>query len=218
MNFKTGDLVRFVDEAIEGHITSIKGDMVGVTDETGFEIPVSKTKITLIHGSMPPDDDEPRDKKTEDPDVPFVERGIYVAVEGEQAQGLANFYLLNHSSYDLLASVSELSGDKYRGIFSGKIAKRSFAAFHSANFNQVGKWLAFRIQILRHSERPQASPVVPIDREFRIKPAALNLAKEQDAILDAKAWLFQLDKIEENIGLDKLKDHFISHRPKKKNV
>jgi len=216
MNFKTGDLVRFVDEAIEGHITSIKGDIVGVTDKTGFEIPVPASKVTLVHGNnMRRDDDEPQGKKNEaDPeDVPFAERGIYVAVEGEQAQGLAKFYLLNRTSYDLLASVSEVSGNKYRGVFAGKIAKKGFAAFYSANFSQVGKWPEFRIQALRHSERPMASAAVPIDREFRVKPAALTLAKEHDGLLDAEAWLFQLDKTEENIGLEKLKEHFVSHRP-----
>jgi len=213
MEFKTGDLVRFVDEAIEGHITSIKGDIVGVTDETGFEIPVAKSKITLIHGSMRRDDDEPQDEKNEDPDVPFAERGIFVAVTGEHHQGLAQFYLVNHSSYDLLASVAKVSETEWTGLFAGKIAKRGFAAFHSANFSQVGKWPEFRIQIIRHSEAPHIA-TSPIDKPFRVKPAALNLSKERDTILDAKAWLFQIDKIEENIGLDKLQEHFLSHRPK----
>ncbi len=37
MKFRIGDLVRFVDEPIEGHITSMQpNDIVGVTDDTGF--------------------------------------------------------------------------------------------------------------------------------------------------------------------------------------
>jgi len=219
MDFKIGDLVRFVDEAIEGHITSVQGDMVGVTDGTGFEIPVPKAKITLIHGNMRRGDDEPEaGDSLPEPDLPFVERGIYVAVEGEQSGGSAKFYLVNHSSYDLLASVAKVSDTEWTGLFAGKIAKRSTGAFYSANFNQVGRWPGFRIQILRHSERPQVSPIAPIDRDFRVKPAALTLSKEHDGLLDAKAWRFQIDKPEENIGLDRLKAQFISHRPKKKNL
>ena len=42
MKFKIGDFVRFVDEPIEGHITSfLNNELLGVTDDTGFEIPVS---------------------------------------------------------------------------------------------------------------------------------------------------------------------------------
>lgn len=53
MGFKIGDLVRFVDEPIEGHITSFQSnDLIGVTDDTGFEIPVQASKLTLVHGNM----------------------------------------------------------------------------------------------------------------------------------------------------------------------
>lgn len=41
-------------------------------------------------------------------------------------------------------------------------------------------------------------------------------AKENDDILREKVWRFELDKPKENIGLDKLKDHFISHRPNRR--
>jgi hypothetical protein len=44
----------------------------------------------------------------------------------------------------------------------------------------------------------------------------LILSKERVEMLNEKAWLFELDKIEEDIGLDKLKSHFISHRPNKR--
>ena len=59
MNFKIGDLVRFVDEPIEGHITAFMANgLVGVTDDTGFEIPVMQDKITLVHGNMRMEEDE----------------------------------------------------------------------------------------------------------------------------------------------------------------
>lgn len=214
MNFKIGDLVRFVDEPIEGHITSFQAnDIVGVTDNSGFEIPVLASKVTLVHGNMRREDDEVAETPT--PNAPFIERGIYVAVEGEQRLGLAKFYLVNHTSYNLLVSISEISGTKRTGLFSEKILKRNFSTFYSANFNQVGKWPNFQVQIIRHSKMFHTA-TNPIDKEFRVKPMDLILSKEHDEILDTKVWLFELDKPEENIGLNKLKDHFISHRPHKK--
>lgn len=218
MNYKIGDLVRFVDEPIEGHITSFQAeDIIGVTDDTGFEIPVPRNKITLVHGNMKRADDEidfahPTAAVS---NQPFVERGIYLAVEGEQKDGLAKFFITNHSSYDLLVSISEVSGTKSTGVFAQKIVKKDFLQFYSANFSNVGKWPTFQIQIIRHSATPQA-PTLPINKEFRVKPLELINSKEDDEIMEAKVWRFELDKPEENIGLDKLKDHFISHRPHKK--
>src|SRR5690606_13209978 len=212
MKFKIGDLVRFVDEPIEGHITSFqKNDIVGVTDETGFEIPVPANKITLVHGNMKRADDD--DQMNAVPtNQPFVDRGIFLSVEGEQKEGLAKFYFINHTSYDLLITVSEISGTKRNGLFADKVLKKDFVHFYSANFNQVGKWPNFDIQILRHADIPH-NATSPIRREFRVKPLDLINSKESDEIIEGKVWRFELDKPDENIGLDKLKDRFISHRP-----
>jgi len=218
MNYKIGDLVRFVDEPIEGHITSFQAeDIIGVTDETGFEIPVQRSKITLVHGNMKRADDDVDfvNPSAATSNQPFAELGIYLAVEGEQKDGLAKFFIVNHSSYDLLVSIAEVSGTKSTGVFAEKIMKKDFLQFYSANFSNVGKWPTFQIQILRHSNS-QRMPLLPINKEFRVKPLALINSKEEDEIINAKVWRFELDKPEENIGLDKLKDHFISHRPHKK--
>lgn len=215
MKYKIGDLVRFVDEPIEGHITSFqKNDIIGVTDESGFEIPVLVTKVTLVHGNMRRQDDE---IETSDvpTDLPFVERGIYLAVEGEQREGLAKFLLVNHSSFELLVSISEISGNKVTGVFAQVIPRQDAVQFYTANFNSVGKWPNFDIQILRYSVQAHTS-LPPLRKEFRVKPLDLIQSKDHDDIVDAKVWRFELDKPEENIGLDKLKDHFISHRPNKR--
>lgn len=216
MKFKIGDLVRFVDEAIEGHITSFdKDDMVGVTDESGFEIPVPVHKITLIHGNMRRDDDAEVEKPVTSASTPFIEQGIYVGIAGEQKEGLAKFYLINHTSYDIMVVASEINGTKRTGVFAEKIIARDFIQFYAANFKTVGKWPNFDIQILRHSKLPH--PAKPaLNKEFRVKPLDFIQPKENDDILETKVWRYELDKPEENIGLDKLQNHFISHRPNRR--
>lgn len=214
MTYKIGDLVRFVDEPIEGHITSFQANnIVGVTDETGFEIPVPQNKITLVHGNMKREDDDLVSTPT--PNAPFIERGIFLAIEGEQKEGLAKFFIVNRTSYDILVSLSEISGTKRTGLFAEKIMRKDFVQVYSANFSNLGKWPTFQIQIIKHSKNTH-QPTAPIDKEYRVKPLDLVNSKELDEIMDSKVWLFELDKPEENIGLDKLKDHFISHRPSKK--
>lgn len=215
MNFKIGDLVRFVDEPIEGHITSIQGnDMLGVTDDTGFEIPVLKSKVTLVHGNMRMPEDN-IEEKIDQPNQPFVDKGIYMGIAGEQKEGLAKFYLINETSYELLVSIAEISGTKSTGLFANSIPKNDFAQVYTANFSSLGKWPTLQIQIIRHSRTSQTQ-TQPLSRDFRVKPMDLINSKERVEMLGEKVWLYELDKEEVDIGLDKLKTHYISHRPNKR--
>lgn len=213
MNFKIGDLVRFVEEPIEGHVTSIQAnDIIGVTDTTGFEIPVLKSKVTLVHGNMRMPEDDIEDGGASI-NLPFVDKGIFVGIAGEQKLGLAKFYIINETSFELLVSISELSGTKVTGVFGNIIPKQDYAQFYTANFSAVGKWPTFNIQIIPHSKVAHVQRP-PLSKEFRVKPLELINSKERVEMLNDKVWLYELDKKEEDIGLDKLKSHFISHRPK----
>lgn len=214
MNFKIGDLVRFVDEPIEGRITSIQpNDIVGVTDDTGFEIPVLKSKITFVHGNMrmPEDDLDELPRLT---NQPFVDKGIYLGIAGEQQRGLAKFYLINETSYELLVSISSLTGAKTTGLFAQSIPRNDFTQCYTANFSSIGQWPTFYIQIIRHCSTEHIL-VQPLSKEIRIRLSDLSHAKERIDMLQEKLWLFELDAPNEDIGLDKLKSHFISHRPKR---
>jgi len=213
MNLKIGDLVRFIDEPIEGHITSIQAkDIIGVTDDTGFEIPVLRTKVTLVHGNMRTIEDELDDLPAQT-NLPFVSKGIFIGVAGEQKDGLAKFYIINETSFELLVSVSEATGSKTTGVFANSVPKHDYAQIYTGNFSSVGKWPTFQLQIIRHSRLSQTQ-TQPISKEFRVKPLDLINSKERVEMLNEKVWLYEIDKPEEDIGLDKLKSHFISHRPK----
>lgn len=217
MKYKIGDFVRFVDEPIEGNITSFRdNDIVGVTDDSGFEIPVPVNKITLVHGNMRHEDDDFSPvKAAAEINTPFVKQGIYLGVVGKQNDGLAKFYLINHTSYDVLITVSEINGAKRTGLFAEKIFAKDFAEFYAANFSNIGKWPNFEVQILRHTK--QSSEAVPmLCKELRIKPMDINQPKVNDDLLEEKVWRFELDKLEEDLGLDKLKERFISHRPNRR--
>lgn len=212
MNFKIGDLVRFVDEPIEGHITSFMANgMVGVTDDTGFEIPVLQNKITLVHGNMRMEEDE--EPVLVNNTQKFIDKGIFLALTGEQKEGLVKFFIANETSHELLVAVKEQSGGKCTGIYNNIIPAREYHQIYTANFSNIHKWPSLEFQIIRTSRRAH-STVAPLERTIKVKALDLINSKENSEVLPEKAWLFELDKIEENIGLDKLKAHFISHRPK----
>jgi len=216
MKYKIGDLVRFVDEPIEGHITSFQNNnIIGVTDDTGFEIPVLSSKVTLVHGNMQRDDDvevEVEVKAVES--TQFIEKGILLGISGDQKEGLAKLHIINMTSYELLVSISEVHNNKVKGIFAEKISKHSASPFFSANFSNVGNWPTFHFQILRHRTSPHKINEI-LDREQRIRPIDLTDTKHLNTTLGEKIWYYELDNQEE-IGIDKLKSHFISNRPNKK--
>src|SRR5690606_13944329 len=213
MKFKIGDFVRFVEEPIEGHITSFQNnDIIGVTDDSGFEIPVPVNKITLVHGNMRRNDDDDTEKKAAIANAPFIDRGIYQGIAGEQGDGPAKLYFINHTSYDILIVAKEINETKRSGVFAEKILAGNFGQFCYDNFTYVRHWSNYEVQPPGCSMLPYNATSV-LQMEFRVTPFDLSHPKEDHAVLATKAWRYGLDKDDENNGWDKLEDHFISRRP-----
>lgn len=109
MKFKLGDFVRFVDERREGYITRIINDqMVGVTGDDDFEIPVLVTKITPVHGTHLDDDNEHKETKTAViTEGPIVTRGVYLAItEDPRVKAVIHLHVVNETSLSLLLSTT----------------------------------------------------------------------------------------------------------------
>lgn len=215
MKFKIGDFVRFVDEDLEGHITSfLDNDVVGVTGSDGFEIPVSIAKITHVYGQLTrqPEDDDVKEKQQEDDDKPFVADGVNLAITGDTKQGVATFYLVNETSFRILVSLNSIKGQQEKGEFAGEVEPRSVRQVYMANVSSIGNWPEFSIQLLFHSPQSHA-PKSPTSIQKRIRPADLSTSKQQVPQLDVKAWVFRLDEPATDLETDKLKRHFMSHRP-----
>src|ERR1700756_2599417 len=98
MKYKLGDFVRFVDEKMEGFVTRIIDDqMIGVTGEDDFEIPVLANKVTFVHGYEPAG--TTKAGKIEEAQVfqgDFQDKGVYIAVINDsKAKSVVHFYLIN---------------------------------------------------------------------------------------------------------------------------
>ena len=81
MNLNLGDFVRFVDENIEGYVTRIiDKDMIGVTDANDFEIPVLASKVTLVHGDIPQENEVVSNRQAVAvPVAEFKKEGVYLS-------------------------------------------------------------------------------------------------------------------------------------------
>jgi hypothetical protein len=213
--YKLGDFVRLVEEDAEGYITAILNDgMIAVTGEDGFEIPVPASKVTLVFGKM--DSEEDRiEENVQIPQAEFRNEGIYLAITGDQKQGLVEFFLVNESSYQLLFGMSTKKSDQVKGEFGGEIAPNSAKKVYTANASSIGNWPVFNFQIVFFSKNLLDSKK-PLVFDKKIRPVDLSTSKKEVSLLGMKAWLFRLDESEAKVDTDKLQEHFFSHRPNKK--
>jgi len=140
MKYKLGDFVRFVDEKMEGYITRIiDSELIGVTGEDDFEIPVLASKVTLVHGFKPkgtevshPAGDEPQIPQGE-----FKTKGIYLGVVPDaKANSVVHFNLLNDTSFQLLITlITDRQG------FKGRICRSYRAELSNQNiFRSIGRF------------------------------------------------------------------------------
>ncbi|GAA4803318.1 hypothetical protein GCM10023231_35390 [Olivibacter ginsenosidimutans] len=217
MAYRLGDFVRFVEEDFEGHITKIINDeLVGVTGEDGFEIPVQLSKITKVYGQQNRRDvdfDE-EVKVLAVASSPFITEGIFLAITGDQKQPRGTFHLVNETSFSLLTSMGIEKAGKTSGLYAGIIHPNSTQPIHHEHIGEVGNWPLFTFQFLFHT--PQlAVAKAPLTLTKKIKAFDLAEPKKHVPLLGERAWLLRLDEIEQ-LDIEKLKANFISHRPQKR--
>ena len=221
MKFKLGDFVRFVEERREGIITRIIDEqMVGVTDEDYFEVPVPVSKITHVYGQTKQErqgEDKPEQEKAI-PIEDFRQKGVYLAVVPDQGKtSVVHFYLINETSFQLSATVTTERTDKFKGEFVGVITTQSTAKVYTASLNELSLWPKFYFQILLFT--PQNVPLLkPLLYEERFKAKDFSGSKKQIPISKQQGWLIKLDEDELKIDPEKLKESFFKPAEEKKTV
>src|ERR1700749_1596516 len=121
MKYKLGDFVRFVDEKMEGFVTRIIDDnMIGVTGEDDFEIPVLASKVTTVHGYDPAGASKTQVEEAIIATGEFKNKGVYVGAGNDaKASSVVHFYIINETSFQLLASLTTEKQNNFKGEFGG---------------------------------------------------------------------------------------------------
>jgi len=218
MKYKLGDFVRFVDEKMEGFVTRIIDDqMIGVTGEDDFEIPVLAAKVTTVHGYEPAGTKGNVVEELSLPAGEFKTKGVYVAVVSDQkANSVVHFYLINDTSFHLLASLSTEKQNYFKGEFSGIITPKSSAKIYSAQLADLQLWPKFIFHVLFHTTQNMEPPApLAVDEKFKAKD--FSGSKKQVPLLNQQGWLIQLDEPEVLIDAQKLKESFF-RTPEEKTV
>ncbi|MDB5061381.1 MAG: mismatch repair protein MutS [Mucilaginibacter sp.] len=219
MRYKLGDFVRFVDEKLEGYVTRIIDEqMIGVTVEDDFEIPVLASKVTYVHGHGAVSHDEDYVAPTNLPAGEFKSKGVHIAVVTDaKANALVHLYLVNETSYQLLTAVTTEQQKTLKGEFAGIIEPQSSAKIYSAKLSDLQLWPKFIFQVLFFTRRNQPL-VAPLNVTEQFKAKDFSGAKKLVPILKQQAWLIQLDEPELIIDAQKLKESFFKPAQEKQEV
>jgi hypothetical protein len=215
MKYRLGDFVRFVDEKMEGFVTRIIDDeMIGVTGEDDFEIPVPASKVTSVHGYQAPG--SKNNTLVEQPvaSTEFITKGIYLGVVADaKANSVVHFNLINTTSFQLPTT---LVTDKtqVKGEYSGIIAPKSSVKIYSAQLADLQLWPKFNFSLLYFTtQNIQVPSPLTVTKKFTAKD--FSGTKKQLPLLTEPGWLIQLDEPELIIDAQQLKESFFKSAEEK---
>jgi hypothetical protein len=219
MKVKLGDFVRFVDEKMEGYVTRIFDDqMIGVTGEDDFEIPVLAAKVTTVHGHKSTAVESQAFDESKPADGAFDTGGVYLAVTSDtRIASVVHFHLVNETSYQLLTTLTTEKLHKSKGEYAGIIAPKSEVKIYSAPLHDIQLWPTFHIQVLYYTTQNIAvSKPLVIKENFKAKD--FSGSKKLVPLLKQQAWLIRLDEAELVIDAGKLKESFFKPAEEKREI
>jgi hypothetical protein len=219
MDFKLGEFVRFVDEKYEGHITTIFDDqMIGVTGDDDFEIPVPANKVTRVHGHVYKGTENQAADDKIIPSGEFKTTGINLAVAPDNSKSsVVYFHLINESSYQLLITLNTEKDSQIKGSFAGIIAPQSASKIFSASLTELNNWPKFYIQGLFYSSM-QTNRKDPLLFEIKFNAKNFSGPKKEAPILKQEAWMIRLDNEKLVIDPQKLKESFFKPAEEKNEI
>jgi len=209
MKYKLGDFVRFVDEKMEGFVTRIIDDnMIGVTGEDDFEIPVLASKVTTVHGYEAPGTSKSKIEEEKIVTGEFKTKGVYVGVSSDaKANSVVHFYIINETSFQLLVSLTTDKQSNFKGEFGGIVKPQSTEKIYSAQLADLQLWPKFIFQVIYFTAQ-NAEPPAPLVVNEKFKAKDFSGTKKQLPLLNQPGWLIQLDEPEMVIDAQKLKESF----------
>lgn len=201
---KLGDKVKFVNENMEGIVTSFKQkNLVGVTIEDDFEIPVLMSEIVKIDFN----DQKPVNKETtEDKLKPKVNTnpiGIFLAYN-RLGENDVESILYNNESDTLLYAIYQQEKGIYNLYKTGKLDKEEEVSLMKLNLENYDKWNPLLFQFIL-ADDVTMKPDKPLHIEFKTHPKEFHQSLKFCFFLQKQAYMFKLNEELSKINLNALK-------------
>jgi len=246
VKFKPGDKVSFLNEKGGGIVTKVIDDnLVHVTIEDGFEIPVIATNLIKTgtaemsrdiqnayqrlqsqQEEIPPDDDiKPLYIAHNNPDQ--RPDGVYMAFVPEAQEnpltGSLELYLINHTNYEVLFSLFQNTAGNWHGIEYGYVQAESRLFFGNIGRSEIEKWANALLQVVFFKEE-KCTPLSPFSGLISFKP--VKLYKEEsfgfESLLRRNAFFVEICNIDQLLKKpvfeEKISEETLKHLQEKMNI
>lgn len=204
MAINLGDKVRFLNENMEGIVTSIKGNnTIGVTIESDFEIPVLTSEVVKIKFN-----EQAGNKEEVAPAKSFKVQntnplGVFLAFERVGDTDL-DVYLHNNFSEEVIVVYYH----KDQGVFhlqkQYKLEREESLLIGRAKLNQFDQWPSYYFVILP-LESVSVMPAKSIQMEYNFQAKTFHNYWKHCFFLNKQAYVFRLDESIEKLNLTALK-------------
>ena len=222
MKFKPGDKVSFLNEKGGGIVTRVIDDnLVHVTIEDGFEIPVIATNLIKtgtaemsenIQKAYQRIQGQQQQEPEEDEDILplYVSRnnpdqrpdGVYFCmvpeIQDNPLTGSLELYLINHTGFEVLFGLFQNHSGNWHGKEYGFIPRESRMFFGTIGRSEIEKWANSLLQIVFFKEG-KTDPLPPFAGLLNFKP--VKIYKEEsfqyETLLRTKAFFVEACKLDE---------------------
>ncbi|MES2689135.1 MAG: Smr/MutS family protein [Bacteroidota bacterium] len=183
---KLGDKVRFVNENMQGVVTSIKGNTAGVTIEDDFEIPVMLSELVKINDILTKPGTESEKPVTVKANFVKIHSGFHVAFDRVDDNILE---LKFHNSESDLALVAVYENARLKHTITVEIEKNvGLGKFALDQFNQ---WPEFTFVITPLEQEYKTHTTITKRVKFHAKE--FHAGFKQCYFLGRQAYSFRLD-------------------------
>lgn len=196
---KLGDKVRFVNEDMQGVVTSIKGNTAGVTIEDDFEIPVLINEVVKINDIL--NKPKPEDEKTITVKPKFIKihHGIHIAFDRINDDKL-DLRIHNSETDWIMVAVYENQQLKHQ-INVELETNISIGNFYIEQFN---KWPEFTFVITPINE--EFKSINTLVKKVRLNAKEFHASFKQCYFLGKQAYTIRLDSDITSQSLKKLQE------------
>jgi hypothetical protein len=196
---KLGDKVRFVNEDMQGVVTSIKGNTAGVTIEDDFEIPVLLSEVVKINDLLNKPKQEEEKPITVKPKFVKVHHGIHIAFDSINDDKL-DLKIHNSEADWLMVAVYENQQLKHK-INIELETNTSIGTFSLEQFN---KWPEFTFVITPVNEEYKSTNTIV--KKVKLNAKEFHASFKQCYFLGKQAYTIRLDSDVTSQSLKKLQE------------